>query len=121
MRRTDASLSHLYLYSRYMVCSEQGPLFPACYGLLRQWTTPQERGRLGSTVLTGKKHYNCRRGFKGVPIGFEHISVHMTCSSIIRGSNINRLGLIKQSSFFFLSIIKDNAMDFLFVHESTVM
>ncbi|XP_064601310.1 vesicular glutamate transporter 2.2-like [Liolophura sinensis] len=40
----------------------EGPLFPSCYGLLRQWTTPQERGRLGSTVLTG--------AYAGAVIGF---------------------------------------------------
>ncbi|KAL5006296.1 hypothetical protein ScPMuIL_015102 [Solemya velum] len=31
----------------------EGLLYPSCYGLLRHWSTPQERGRLVSSVLTG--------------------------------------------------------------------
>ncbi|XP_041366037.1 vesicular glutamate transporter 2-like isoform X2 [Gigantopelta aegis] len=38
---------------RFLQGLSEGLLYPACYGILRHWSTPQERGRTGSTVLTG--------------------------------------------------------------------
>ncbi|XP_071119923.1 vesicular glutamate transporter 3-like isoform X2 [Mytilus edulis] len=40
----------------------EGLLYPACYGLLRHWSTTKERGRLVSAVLTGS--------YAGAIIGF---------------------------------------------------
>ncbi|KAK7099292.1 hypothetical protein V1264_003450 [Littorina saxatilis] len=38
---------------RFVQGLSEGLLYPACYGILRHWSTPPERGRLGSLVLTG--------------------------------------------------------------------
>ncbi|KAK7500389.1 hypothetical protein BaRGS_00008296, partial [Batillaria attramentaria] len=38
---------------RFVQGLSEGLLYPACYGILRHWSTPPERGRLGSLVFTG--------------------------------------------------------------------
>ncbi|XP_071099907.1 vesicular glutamate transporter 2.2-like [Haliotis cracherodii] len=47
---------------RFLQGLSEGLLYPSCYGILRHWSTPQERGRLGSAVLTG--------AYAGAVIGF---------------------------------------------------
>lgn len=41
------------LLLRFLQGLSEGLLYPSCYGILRHWSTPQERGRVGSLVLTG--------------------------------------------------------------------
>ena len=31
----------------------EGVLYPSCYAILRHWSVPQERGRMGAIMLTG--------------------------------------------------------------------
>ena len=31
----------------------EGLLYPSCYAVMRHWTTPDERSRMGAIVLTG--------------------------------------------------------------------
>ncbi|ESO91772.1 hypothetical protein LOTGIDRAFT_233350 [Lottia gigantea] len=40
----------------------EGFIYPACYGILRHWSTPSERGRAGSAVLAG--------AYAGAVVGF---------------------------------------------------
>ena len=39
-----------------MTCQglSEGVLFPSCYAIMRHWTTPEERSRMGAIVLTGE-------------------------------------------------------------------
>ncbi|XP_033751828.1 vesicular glutamate transporter 2-like [Pecten maximus] len=38
---------------RFVQGLSEGLLYPSCYGILRHWSTPSERGRIVSAVLTG--------------------------------------------------------------------
>ncbi|KAK6191616.1 hypothetical protein SNE40_003260 [Patella caerulea] len=58
----NADEYYLTCLVRFLQGLVEGSLYPGCYGVLRYWSTPSERGRAGSTVLTG--------AYAGAVVGF---------------------------------------------------